>query len=80
MLLKWGYNNALVHEVWAQWAFLLLKCRYGTKDLSEADTLLCSGLLQTERKHKEYFMVEVYLPVEVHIRHNTPFSVLLKPS
>lgn len=53
MLLKWGYNHALVHEVWTQWAFLLLKCRYGAKNLSEGGTFLGSGLLKAERKHRK---------------------------
>lgn len=51
MKLKWGYNNALMYEVWMQWAFLLLECRYGAEGLSEAGALLTSGLLKAQRKH-----------------------------
>lgn len=75
VLLKWGYNNALVREAWAQWAFCLLKSRYGDKDLPKASTFLGSGHLKTERKHKEYFLVGFYLPIEVTICHNSSFKL-----
>lgn len=51
MKLKWGYNHALMHEVWMQWAFLLLEHRYGAEGLSEAGAVLTCGLLKAQRKH-----------------------------
>lgn len=51
LLLKWGHNHALVCEVWAHWAFCLLKSRYSAKDLPKASTVLGSGHLKTEKKH-----------------------------